>query len=110
MSGEESVMSDLTEMTQDFTVEINNKFVEDNIDSIQDTCMCTLCPLKPIEHCKCCKAEAKIKAACEEENVDCVIKLKKIDKLWNKVETNLYKKSLATLIFSGNSGHNAIRL
>ena len=107
MSGEESVMSDLTEMTQDFTVEKNNNLVSDNINSTQDTCMCTLCPLKPIE---CCKAEAKIKAACEEENVNCVIKLKKIDKLWNKVETNLYKKSLATLIFSGNSGHYAIRL
>ena len=110
MTGEESDMSDTTEMTQDVTVEKIYKLVDDNIIFTQDTCMCTLCPLVPIEHCKCCKAEANIKAACEDENVSCVIKLKKIDKLWNKVGTDLYKKSLPNLIFPGNSGHNALCL
>ena len=48
-------------------------------------CTCAHCPKDLIEHSKCCHQEGKIKSELERESVNCVVALKKMAKLWDKV-------------------------
>ena len=59
--------------------------VADELEENADLCTCSSCPNTPIDRSKCCLSEAKIKNECQLENVNCVLKLKKIEKLWDKV-------------------------
>ena len=60
------------------------------IQEIADHCSCFNCPDTPIDLSKCCLSEMKIRTACQEQKVGCVLKLKKLENLWNKV--SLLKK------------------
>ena len=53
-----------------------------------DLCSCSNCPRAAIDLSKCCLSETKLKIECQKENVGCVLKLKKIEKLWDKVLSN----------------------
>ena len=58
-------------------------------------CGCGKCPAVPIEECKCCCNDAKVLEDCSKDGVQCIIKLAKMAKVWDKVnncflsETNL---------------------
>ena len=57
------------------------------IIDLAQVCLCELCPEIPEKDSKCCHCEDKNKAACEEEGVTCIIRLKKMSKIWDKVST-----------------------
>ena len=59
---------------------------DDEVQESTDLCSCSSCPTIAIPLSKCCLSEAKIRNECQKENVDCVLKLKKIEKLWDKVK------------------------
>ena len=60
--------------------------VDDEVEESTNLCSCLNCPSTAIDLSKCCLTETKIRNECQKENVGCVLKLKKIDKLWDKVK------------------------
>ena len=47
-------------------------------------CLCEFCPTVLEDESICCYYAAKNRTSCEEESVSCVIKLKKVSKIWDK--------------------------
>ena len=67
-------------------------------------CQCKMCPVDPkdwvgLEHSKCCHVEPKIKSEMQEESVNCVIHLKRMAKLWDKVWLGKELKSFFQYIY-----------
>ena len=76
-----------TDEKSDNEIDDENHLVDEAADNV---CTCALCPKDPIEHSKCCHLEGRIKSELENESVNCVVALKKMTKLWDKVVmTNL---------------------
>ena len=55
------------------------------VSDVPFVCLCEHCPPVPEKDSKCCYSEANIKAAIEKESTSCVINLKKMSKIWDKV-------------------------
>ena len=58
---------------------------QEHVPEVPFICLCKLCPLVPETDSKCCCSEANIKAAIDKESASCVIKLKKMSKIWDTV-------------------------
>ena len=62
------------------------------IPEASNACLCGNCPSVPEEHSKCCHYETKNKAACEKEDVTCIIDVRKMNKIWDKVRKLLLSR------------------
>ena len=65
---------------------------------VRDPCLCGNCPDMHEEHSKCCQYEMKNRAACEKEDVSCIVDVKKMNKVWDKVR-KIAAWNLSLIIF-----------